>query len=100
MTEKKNTSPAAKGALANHLQRCTACKVKNGRQGTPKWPMGSGEGSTPSTPSMKKIYNEEKKREKKKGENSGLLILLSFYHRNCDRLQLVPLRKYRRGVGV
>ena len=29
----KNTSLAAKGALANRLQRRTACKIQNGRQG-------------------------------------------------------------------
>ena len=28
-----NTSLAAKGALANRLQRPTACKIQNGRQG-------------------------------------------------------------------
>ena len=30
-----NTSLAAKGALANRLQRRTACKIQNGRQGAP-----------------------------------------------------------------
>ena len=29
----KNTSLAAKGALANRLQRRTACKIQNSRQG-------------------------------------------------------------------
>ena len=33
---KKNTSLAAKGALAYRLQRRTACKIQNGRQGAPK----------------------------------------------------------------
>ena len=42
-----NTSLAAKGALANRLQRRTACKIQNGHQGAQKWPMGSGQGSTP-----------------------------------------------------
>ena len=42
-----NTSLAAKGALANRLQRRTACKIQNGRQGAPKWQRGSGKVSTP-----------------------------------------------------
>ena len=42
-----NTSLAAKGALANCLQRRTACKIQNGRQGAPKWQRGSGKVSTP-----------------------------------------------------
>ena len=37
-----NTSLAAKGALAHRLQRHTACKIQNGRQGAPKWRTGSG----------------------------------------------------------
>ena len=32
-----NTSLAAKGALAHRLQRGTACKIQNGRQGASKW---------------------------------------------------------------
>ena len=44
---KKNTSLAAKGALANRLQRRTTCKIQNGRQGAPKWQRGSGKVSTP-----------------------------------------------------
>ena len=36
-----NTSLAAKGALAHHLQRRTAFKIQCGRQGAPKWPTGS-----------------------------------------------------------
>ena len=36
----QNTSLAAKGALANGLQRRTACKIQNGRQWAPKWPTG------------------------------------------------------------
>ena len=43
----KNTSLVAKGALANRLQRRTACKIQNGRQGAPKWQRGSGKVSTP-----------------------------------------------------
>ena len=44
---KKNTSLAAPWALAHRLQRRTACKTQNGRQGAPKWPTGSGKGSNP-----------------------------------------------------
>ena len=44
---RKNTSLAAKGALANRLQRHTAYKIQNGRQGAPKWQRGSGKVSTP-----------------------------------------------------
>ena len=43
----ENTSLEAKGALANRLQRRTAFKIQNGRQGAPKWRMGSGKVSTP-----------------------------------------------------
>ena len=42
-----NTSLAAKGALANRLQRRTACKIQKGRQGAPKWQRGSGKVTTP-----------------------------------------------------
>ena len=42
-----NTSLAAKGSLANRLQRRTACKIQNGRQEAPKWWVGSGKVSTP-----------------------------------------------------
>ena len=42
-----NTRLVAKGALAHRLQRRTACKVQNGRQGAPKWLTGSGKVSTP-----------------------------------------------------
>ena len=42
-----NASLVAKGALAHRLQRRTACKIHNGRQGAPKWPTGSGKVSTP-----------------------------------------------------
>ena len=38
---KMNTSLAAPRALAHRLQRRTACKIQNGRQGAPKWPTGS-----------------------------------------------------------
>jgi len=37
-----NTSLVARGALAYRLQRRTACKIENGRQGGQKWPTGSG----------------------------------------------------------
>ena len=43
----KNTSLAAKGALTQRLQRRTACKIQNCRQGAPKWQTGSGKVSTP-----------------------------------------------------
>ena len=43
----KDTSLAAKGALANRRQRRTACKIQNGRQGTQKWRRGSGKVSNP-----------------------------------------------------
>jgi len=46
-TNGENTSLAAPGALAHRLQRRTACKIQNGRQGAPKWPTGSGKGSNP-----------------------------------------------------
>ena len=39
--KESNTSLAAKGALANRLQRRTSCKIQNGRQGAPKWQRGS-----------------------------------------------------------
>ena len=42
-----NTSLAAKGVLAHCLQRRTACKIQNGRQGAPKWRTGFGKMSTP-----------------------------------------------------
>ena len=63
-----NTSLAAQGALANCLQRRTACKIQNGHQGAPKGRWGLEMGPTligrseqlslnsffdPSTPSMK-----------------------------------------------
>ena len=44
---RQNTSLAAKEALANRLQRRTACKIQNGRQGAPKWQTGSGKVLTP-----------------------------------------------------
>ena len=43
----RNNRLAAKGALACRLQRRTACKIQNGRQGAPKWRTGSGKVSTP-----------------------------------------------------
>ena len=42
-----DTSLAAKGALANRLQRRTAYKIQNGCQGAPKFQRGSGKVSTP-----------------------------------------------------
>ena len=47
LTFQMNTSLAAPGGLAHHLQRHTACKIQSGRQGAPKWPTGSVEVSTP-----------------------------------------------------
>ena len=77
-----NTSLAAKGALANRLQRRTAYKIQNGRQGAPKWPRGSGKVPTPgfwrsrqlllnkffdpSTPSLRKEDNGKKEKRKEK----------------------------------
>merc|ERR1712115_146280 len=65
--KEKNTSLAAKGALANRLQRRTACKIQNGRQGAPKWQRGSGKVSTTrflgvpvNFPSMRKGRDGEK----------------------------------------
>ena len=46
-SRQKNTSLAAKRALANRLQRRTACKIQNGHQGAPKWLTGSGKVFTP-----------------------------------------------------
>ena len=43
---KDNTSLAAKGALAQRLQRRTACKTQHGHQGAPKWPTGLERGLT------------------------------------------------------
>ena len=43
----QNTSLVVKGALAYRLQRRTTCKIQYGRQGAPKWRMGSGKVSTP-----------------------------------------------------
>ena len=47
LTIMEDTSLAAKGALAHRLQRRTACKIQNGRQGAPTWERGSGKVSTP-----------------------------------------------------
>ena len=66
-----NTSLAAPGALAQRLERRTAC------QWAPKWPTGSGvlgrsrqlllnKFFDPSTPSMRKVDDGEEKRKKKK----------------------------------
>ena len=85
----KNTSLAAKGALANRLQRRTACKIQNGRQEAPKWRTGSGKECTPrflgilrekvvTEKKMEKIWGKKrKKREKKEktNENSGHYIV-------------------------
>ena len=71
-----NTSLAAKGALANRLQRHTAFKIQNGRQGAQTSPMGSGKvfgrskqlslnkSFDPSIPSMRKVDGEKKKKKK------------------------------------
>ena len=44
----QNTSLAAPGALANCLQRHTAWKIQNGRQGAPRWLTGSEKVSIPN----------------------------------------------------
>ena len=43
----ENTSLVAKGALAHLLQRRTACKIQNGRQGGPKMADGVWKGVYP-----------------------------------------------------
>ena len=62
------------------MQRRTACKIEYGRQGAPKWPTGSGKLSKqlllnklfdPSTPSMRKGCDGEKKKSDKKSEYQG-----------------------------
>ena len=56
-------------------------KIQNGRQGAPKWPTGSGKGSTPRffhkrTPSMRKgCDREEEGEEEKNGKNGSPLLL-------------------------
>ena len=78
INNRRNTCLAAPGALAHRLQRRTACKIQNGRQGAPKWATGTGKGSIPrllalssnfldpSNSEKKKKKKEEKKRRKKK----------------------------------
>ena len=39
--------PHSPPATPHRLQCRTACKIQNGHQGAPKWPMGSGKVSTP-----------------------------------------------------
>ena len=110
-----NTSLAAQGALAHRLQRRSACKIQNGRQGGPKWPMGSGKVSTvfgrskqlllnkffdPSTPSMRKGRDGGKRGKKTGGknkentdENSGHYIIASSRppeRRPLEHRTLVP----------
>ena len=75
MTIKKNTSLAAKEALAHCLQRHNACKIQNGRQRAPKWPMVSGKVSImlnkffdPSTPSMRKCNSGERRKRSRPPE--------------------------------
>ena len=109
---KTNTSLAAKGALAHRLQRRTACKIQNGRQGAPKWRTGSGKVSTPkvfghskqlllnkffdpSTPSMRKGRNggNNGKKAEKNDENSGHYVIASSQppeHRPLERRKLLP----------
>ena len=71
----QNTSLASKGALSHPLQRFTVCKIQNGRQGAAKWPTGRYKQLSlnkffdPSTPSMRKGRDGEKKtgeKEKKR----------------------------------
>ena len=73
------------------MQRRTACKIQNGRQWAPKWPTGSEKVSTPrrrlvfghskqlslnkffdpSTPSMRKVDDGEKKKKENNDVYSG-----------------------------
>ena len=69
-----NTSLAAPGALAHRLQRRTACKTQNGHQEAPKWSTGFFD---PSTPSMRKGDNGEKKMGKKRGEKIMMKIVVT-----------------------
>ena len=80
-----NTSLVAKGALVPRLQRRTACKIKNGRQGALKWLTGSGKMSNPrflgilnnfhykffdpSTPSMRKGRDGGNRKKKEKTDD-------------------------------
>ena len=49
----KKKQPSGEGGtrsqpvMPHRLQCRTSCKIQNGRQGAPKWPMRSGEVSTP-----------------------------------------------------
>ena len=71
----KNTSLAAPGALAHHLQRCTAFKIQNANQTPPKWSMGSGKVPTCrflGTPAKKVFYpSTPSKRKGRNGRETG-----------------------------
>ena len=68
----ENTSLAAPGALAHRLQRRTASKIQNGRQGAQKWKgvfvrskqLSLNKFFDPSTPFIRKCCDGEKKGEK------------------------------------
>ena len=81
-------SPPKKRGKGHCLQRRTACKIQNGRQGAPKWSTGSGKGALPyvfgrsgqlllnkffdpSTPSMRKARDGKKKKWEKKINNDA-----------------------------
>ena len=71
MKSELNTSLAAPGALAHRLQRRTACKIQNGRQGADVVighfePLLLNKFFNPSTPSMRKGRDGEKKKKWKK----------------------------------
>ena len=114
LTIGSNTSLAAKGVLANRLQRRTACKIQNGRQGAPKWQRGSGKVSTPRFLGVpvnfckisfliralllwEKVATEkktgEKNGKKKTDENSGHYVIATRSRQNENRV-------YRQSWGV
>ena len=97
----------------------TTSKIQNGCLGAPKWPTGSGKGSIPrfwaasayfllskfldpSTPSMRKVDDGEKKEKKKEKKEkreknvvfSGHYVIASSLppeHRPLERRTLVPI---------
>ena len=92
--------PSSEGALAHRLQRRTACKIQNGRQGAQKWPTGSGKFLDPSTPSMRKVDDGEKKKVEKKEKREKNVIFSGHYvianslppeRRPLERRTLVPI---------
>ena len=78
--------PSGEGALAHRLQRRTAYKIQNGRQGAPKWPTGLerclpclslNEFFDPRTPSMRKGRDGGKNGGQKGGGRKRLLIIVA-----------------------